>query len=116
MRTAAGYDAALLTVRADTADGLAESLEEVTNLVLEKVVDVNNLLQSVAVAKAPAPAAGATQTQAGAAQPAAPEVKTCTHGVRQYKTGNGAKGAWAGWFCPTPKGTADQCKPVWKDD
>jgi len=24
-------------------------------------------------------------------------------------TGNGAKGEWRGYFCPTPKGTADQC-------
>ncbi len=28
------------------------------------------------------------------------------------RQGNGAKGPWKGYMCPTPKGTADQCDPV----
>jgi hypothetical protein len=27
------------------------------------------------------------------------------------RSGNGAKGPWSGFFCPTPKGTPDQCPP-----
>lgn len=36
---------------------------------------------------------------------------SCIHGAMSAKKGNGAKGEWRGWFCPTPKGTPDQCKP-----
>jgi hypothetical protein len=38
---------------------------------------------------------------------------TCKHGVKKHKTGNGAKGEWQAWMCPSPKGTADQCQPQW---
>ena len=37
---------------------------------------------------------------------------TCTHGQRVFRKGTGAKGPWQAWFCPAPKGTPDQCKPV----
>lgn len=38
---------------------------------------------------------------------------TCKHGVKKHKTGNGAKGQWQAWMCPSPKGTVDQCQPQW---
>jgi len=38
--------------------------------------------------------------------------KACIHGTMVKRTGNGAKGEWKGYFCPTPKGTADQCSAV----
>ena len=37
---------------------------------------------------------------------------TCSHGPRIHRKGTGAKGPWQAWFCPTPKGTPDQCKPM----
>ena len=46
------------------------------------------------------------------AQPPAPTGagdKACIHGTMVKRTGNGAKGEWRGYFCPTPKGTPDQC-------
>lgn len=40
--------------------------------------------------------------------------KYCSHGERAYKEGvNGAGKTWKGYFCPTPKGTSDQCAPEW---
>lgn len=45
--------------------------------------------------------------------PAAAGVRVCVHGERVQRTGNGAKGPWVGWFCPTPKGTPGQCAPQW---
>ena len=42
-----------------------------------------------------------------AAQPTGP---ACVHGPRVRRTGNSTRGAWVGWFCPTPKGTPGQCK------
>ena len=38
--------------------------------------------------------------------------KVCKHGNMSFKSGTGAKGPWKGWFCPSPKGTPDQCQPV----
>lgn len=45
--------------------------------------------------------------------PAAVGGRTCLHGERIQRSGNGAKGPWVGWFCPTPKGTPDQCDVQW---
>lgn len=37
----------------------------------------------------------------------------CAHGERTFREGDGPKGHWQAWFCPTPKGTPDQCSPEW---
>lgn len=42
---------------------------------------------------------------------ATPGAHTCQHGPMTYRTGNGQKGPWQGYFCPTPKGTPGQCDP-----
>lgn len=41
--------------------------------------------------------------------------RTCAHGVMVKRTGVGQKGEWRAWFCPTPKDTPGQCKPVFAD-
>lgn len=52
-------------------------------------------------------------------QPSAPQqgapsgAPMCAHGERNYVTGNGAKGPWKAWMCPTPKGTPGKCDPEW---
>lgn len=52
----------------------------------------------------PSPAQG----QASAEGPA-----ECKHGVMTFRSGVNAQGkAWKGYMCPAPKGTPDQCKPV----
>jgi hypothetical protein len=42
-----------------------------------------------------------------------PTSKTCKHGEMSKRTGAGAKGPWKAFMCPSPKGTPDQCEPVW---
>ncbi len=37
--------------------------------------------------------------------------KACKHGGMTFRTGQSAKGPWKGYFCPSPKGTVDQCEP-----
>lgn len=37
--------------------------------------------------------------------------KTCKHGEMKFRNGSSAKGPWKGYFCPSPKGTVDQCEP-----
>ena len=43
-------------------------------------------------------------------------LKTCNHGVREYKEGKNRNTGkpWAGWFCPE-KNKSAQCAVVWKD-
>lgn len=38
---------------------------------------------------------------------------TCHHGPKKHKSGQGAKGPWQAWMCPSAKGTPDQCQPMW---
>lgn len=36
----------------------------------------------------------------------------CKHGALVWRESKpGAPKAWKGWFCPSPKGTPDQCEP-----
>jgi hypothetical protein len=42
----------------------------------------------------------------------APSSRSCGHGTMTPRSGSGAKGPWKGYFCPSPKGTPDQCSPV----
>lgn len=55
----------------------------------------------------PPPSASAAPAPTAAGQVA------CSHGAMIGRKGNGAKGEWKGYFCPTPKGTPDQCTPQW---
>lgn len=56
------------------------------------------------------PAQQAGPPQQGYQQTAAP---TCPHGTRSFKNGVGARGPWAAYFCPLPKGTPGACDPEW---
>jgi hypothetical protein len=56
-------------------------------------------------APVPPPVSAAPSTSAGQV--------SCSHGSMIGRKGNGAKGEWKGYFCPTPKGTSDQCQPQW---
>ena len=53
----------------------------------------------------PPPSPNSTASQVGA--------RMCSHGVMIGRKGSGAKGEWKGLFCPTPKGTPDQCEVIW---
>lgn len=66
---------------------------------------------SVSAPVSAAPAAPAPVPQAAPA-PAAPAAgQTCKHGTMTYREGQGKRGPWRGYFCPSPKGTPDQCEP-----
>ncbi|HET8768704.1 MAG TPA: hypothetical protein VFM86_15365 [Pedococcus sp.] len=54
---------------------------------------------------------GQTQQQAPAQSG---EGKRCAHGEMVFRESKpGAAKAWRAYFCPTPKGTQNQCEPVW---
>lgn len=41
--------------------------------------------------------------------------RTCSHGNRVRREGDGRTGHWVGWFCPLEKGNPNQCKPEFED-
>jgi hypothetical protein len=123
VKTTAGT---IITVRADSAEELATNIG---GLVSQGLNDHVNALEELFTGKGNAPvvnSAVATVTEAlggevisetkfaPKAPPSAPVVggKTCIHGAMVKRTGNGAKGEWRAFFCPTPKDTEGQCKPV----
>lgn len=93
----------------DLETGLTD-LSMVSSLILSTAVELKGRLD---VAPAPTVAAANVayaKTALGGEQIAADKV--CKHGNMTFKEGTGAKGPWKGWFCPAPKGTPDQCQPV----
>jgi len=76
---------------------------------------------SVTTLPTAAPAAPAAD---GWDTPAAPfaqaQVPSCKHGMKTGRAGVYQRGPKTGqpykaWFCPSPKGTPDQCKPIFFD-
>ena len=112
----------LFTVRGDDFDSFLKNIMSVSNVTgIQSLVDAieGKVTESAAIAAMQA-AMGATVIQAPTAfTPVAPPTiastppvgeKTCVHGVMVKRTGNGAKGEWRAFFCPTPKDTPDQCQ------
>jgi lactam utilization protein B len=84
-------------------EALLTSLGDVSSLILatSSALGINNT---------PVANIANMQAQLGAVEISADKV--CKHGSMTLRSGTGAKGAWKGWFCPSPKGTPDQCQPV----
>jgi hypothetical protein len=102
---------ALRTVQADTHDEFVDQLE-MAKADLQACYDLLTLAKAVGnVAQTPAPATTATAAPSAPASFSAAAAKQCMHGEMVARTGSGAKGPWKGWFCPSPKGTPDQCSP-----
>lgn len=120
----------LFTVRGDTYDQFLANLTSASSvpgiMVLVNALEgqaPDDMAAAVNTVQAAFP--GATVVGAdpfggwNSAAPAAPVVppappvgvgdKTCKHGLMIKRTGNGAKGEWRAYFCPTPKDTPDQC-------
>lgn len=124
----------IITVRGDSAEELATNIG---GLVAQGLNDHVGALEELFLGtkapaqSAPAPSAvdtiaqvlGATVIEEKPFAPKAPPAsvapvtpaiggKSCIHGPMVKRTGQGAKGEWRGFFCPTPKGTEGQCSPV----
>lgn len=117
-------DGRIFVVASETYAGFCEALESVVGV--QESQDVltemgksiagapNNLSQATDNIRAQFPnavvdhTAHPTQTSTHA-----PAGRSCKHGVMSQRTGSGAKGPWKAYMCPSPKGTPDQCEPVW---
>lgn len=117
----------LFTVRGDTFDEFHGHLSEAVANAQSLITDIG-LLQAAGHATplvvnnappapfTPPPAAEAPvapSTPAGGWGAPAAVKPMCTHGPRTGRSGSGAKGEWRAYFCPTPKGTPNQCDPQW---
>lgn len=95
--------------------GVSDLVDALEGKAVQNVVQAfEGTVQSAPVAQAangfaPVPPAG---FQAPAAAPTMVGTRTCQHGAMIQRTGQGAKGEWRAFFCPTPKGTVDQCQAV----
>lgn len=120
----------IVTVRGDSAEQLNSNITELINfavndsiLALEELfvgpsaVDVvKNALGATVVSSTPLPPASGfapVPPPVSAAPPSSAGQRLCSHGPMVTRKGSGAKGEWKGYFCPTPKGTPDQCAPQW---
>jgi hypothetical protein len=119
-------DGRIFVVASETYVGFCEALESVvgvqesqdllTEMGKSLVGSPSNASQAVENIRAAFPnaqvdhTAHPTQTPASTAGPSS---KSCKHGMMSQRTGSGAKGPWKAYMCPSPKGTPDQCEPVW---
>lgn len=87
----------------DLEVGLAD-LGMVSALIKSTAMDLGASASAVSTIKAAFPGATPVAAPAGGAP-------VCAHGEMTFRTGTGAKGPWKGYFCPSPKGTPNQCDP-----
>jgi hypothetical protein len=107
----------MLNVRGNSVAEVEEILDEILrDKFIDKAAEVSGFFRAAQVV--PTTANEAAQGAAQQSQPAQSQGSSghnCPHGERQYRTGNGRTGAWAAYFCPLPKGDANQCKPEFVD-
>lgn len=112
-------DGRIYVVGGDTWAEFSGNLQDVYGPQADRIIEDFNFLLDPSIAEAAATAAGlrsvpaAPSRAASGSTPPAPGAPECVHGARVFRTGTGSKGQWQAWFCPTPKGTADQCPAQW---
>lgn len=112
-----GFDAPWIVIHASDLDGAEDYFTDENKARLASLMKNVQSAGEYFVSQAPAGKSqgGGGQAQGGGQrqpQQQAPngETKYCKHGEMQFKTGVSKAGkAWKGFFCPTPKGTPDQC-------
>lgn len=90
-----------LFVGPQTAVGMVKEALGATVTEVTPITDATNF----APVKPPVTTQAATTGGAGTAS------RNCIHGPMTKRTGEGQWGPYKAFYCPTPKGTADQCKP-----
>ena len=103
-------DGTLINVYGDNETDLASQLAGLKNQAQAIADTARALTGSGAVATIQAVLGGTTVVST---EPAAtPQEGHCKHGALVWRESKpGAPKAWKGWFCPSPKGTLDQCSP-----
>lgn len=130
LKAGAGYEAPWLTVNGNNAEDLYKRLQDVVSndgTLLSTLAEVAEQFRAAHVVAAGLPkeqpqsgwgnGGGGNQQQGGGGNDAPPAGgnHVCPHGVRVRREGSSSKGKWVGFFCPLPKGNANQCDPEWGD-
>lgn len=106
----------MLNVRADTADEFRESINHAVGVSAELAVLAEAFNSEFAAVSNLAQGGFEVSPVHQQPQPQPqPAGRLCQHGSMVYRTGTNARGTWAGWFCPTPKGSPDQCAPKFEN-
>lgn len=116
-------DGTLVNIRGKEPFGFKKALEDVALLAPDIAATIAALTGTATLAKAGVTGTSApqepqasngfgTQPAQPPAQPQAPAPQ-CQHGTRTHRKGNGSRGEWQAFFCPTEKGTVGQCDPLW---
>jgi hypothetical protein len=107
----------MLNLRGQTVEEVNDLLDAVLDndgTFLVKAIEVGSVLLVAQGLNSPDAAADPQETLRASGPVDTSHV--CKHGKRDYKTGNGARGKWEGYFCPQPKGSPDQCAVEWVDN
>jgi hypothetical protein len=90
-----------------------EGVEKVLGIMASSLEGVPTFEQAVTTVTAGLGATPVASTPPQTFTPStAPSGRSCKHGPMTKRSGSSAKGPWKGYMCPTPKGTPDQCDPV----
>jgi len=108
-------DGTLINLYADNAVELEQQLGDVADLAA-LIANTSAALTGKHAVSVIEQSLGGTVISAPAAQaPVSPlslSIDQCKHGARTFRESKpGAPKAWKGYFCPTAKGTPDQCEP-----
>jgi hypothetical protein len=102
----------IITIRGDEWDTFTSRVSDaVAGNVATVIGALEDVINPMSVAEI-AQSVGGTVTAINVAAPNTPS-PSCKHGTRKHKGGQGAKGPWQAWMCPSAKGTPDQCEPLW---
>lgn len=108
----------MLNVRGNSPEEVEEQFDAILRgEFIDKATQVAHELRATASVTDGLDAKPAAQSQPAQQQQSQQSsgAPSCAHGERKWVTGNGRTGAWAGWFCPLPKGSQGQCKPEFVD-
>lgn len=108
-----GFNAPWVVIHGATvSDALAQINDKELATLLERAQAASKYFAMFGDAKPASntPAAPSGQPTAAAAGQGG-NVKTCAHGQMIPRAGVKNGKTWSGFFCPTPKGTPDQCQP-----
>jgi len=108
-------DGTLINLYADNAAELEQQLGDVSDLA-SLIANTSKALAGQSAVAHIAQSLGGTVISAPVAaalvSPLSLSLDQCKHGARTFRESKpGAPKAWKGYFCPTAKGTPDQCEP-----
>jgi hypothetical protein len=86
-----------------------EGVDKVLGIMASSIEGAPSYEQAVSTVTA---TLGATPVAPVSTPSTAPVGRNCKHGPMTKRSGSSAKGPWKGYMCPTPKGTPDQCDPI----